>query len=416
MVVLQVVVTGGAGQIAYSLIPLIARGLVFGPATRVHLRLLDIPPAAQALEAIVMEIQDSLFPTALEGVLGTTDEVRAFEGAQVAILLGGFPRKPGMERGQLMAKNVGIMKRMGQLLERHASRDCKALVVANPAATNCLVLAANAPSLPRKNFSFLSRLDHERMVGMLLEKANSVLAAGTASHAVRSERLRPADVRGLCIWGNHSDSQVPDASSVEFCLNGNWVPAQTILGDSPWLKLQDANAVAGAGGGDYLSEAVRNRGAVILAARKLSSAMSAANATAAHLGDWLCSPPTGKTVSMGVFSDGNPFGVPEGLVCSFPVQCGDLSGANRGGWNFDSDFRLTEDVSRQLAVSVAELEEEREMAFSILNGGQSTPSEGPPSSAPVVVSTATANGTGNGTLGRAANGAVNISKKPISSL
>ncbi|CAM9964617.1 unnamed protein product, partial [Ectocarpus fasciculatus] len=148
-VILQVVVTGGAGQIAYSLIPLIARGLVFGPRTRVNLRLLDIPPSASALEGVVMEVQDSLFSTALDGILATTDEAKAFDGAQVAILLGGFPRRPGMERGDLIEKNAGIMKRMGGCLEKHASQNCKVVVVANPAPTNCIVLASYAPSIPR---------------------------------------------------------------------------------------------------------------------------------------------------------------------------------------------------------------------------------------------------------------------------
>nr|AIT70161.1 malate dehydrogenase [Scytosiphon lomentaria] len=387
---LQVVVTGGAGQIAYSLIPLIARGLVFGTDTRVNLRLLDIPPSATALEGVAMEIQDSLFLTVLDGVVATTDEAKAFEGAQVAILLGGFPRRPGMERGDLIGKNAGIMKRMGEALERYAGRNCKVLVVANPAPTNCIVLASHAPSIPRKNISCLSRLDHDRMVGMLLHEANRCL--GEASGSVRNgtvdwvsnggggscRRLGPTDIRGVCVWGNHSNSQVPDASAVEFFVDDRWIPAASVIRDAAWLTLSsnshgrfdaDGEAVLG------LAEAVRGRGAAVLDARKLSSAMSAANAIAGHLSDWLvrpsgsaapasAAPGAPQIVSMGVASDGNPFGVPEGLFCSFPVRCpGD------GDWSFAEGFLLKEEAGHQLSLSVKELQEEKAMVLDALGDG-----------------------------------------------
>ncbi|CAM9592498.1 unnamed protein product [Hapterophycus canaliculatus] len=328
-----------------------------------------------------MEIQDSLFLTVLDGVVATTDEAKAFEGAQVAILLGGFPRRPGMERGDLIGKNAGIMKRMGEALERHASRNCKVLVVANPAPTNCIALASYAPSIPRKNFSCLSRLDHDRMVGMLLHEANRCL--GEASGSVRNgtsegvpnghggagsrRRLGPADIRGVCVWGNHSSSQVPDASAVEFFVDGLWTPAASVIRDAGWLTLScnshervDANGEAVHG----LAETVRGRGAAVLSARKLSSAMSAANAIAGHLADWLvrpsapavlapglsaapAAPGAPQIVSMGVASDGNPFGVPEGLFCSFPVRClGD------GEWSFAEGFLLKEEAGHQLSLSV----------------------------------------------------------------
>ncbi|CAM9294805.1 unnamed protein product [Ectocarpus sp. 4 AP-2014] len=401
-VVLQVVVTGGAGQIAYSLIPLIARGLLFGPRTRVNLRLLDIPPSASALEGVAMEVQDSLFSTALDGILATTDEAKAFDGAQVAILLGGFPRRPGMERGDLIEKNAGIMKRMGGCLEEHASRSCKVVVVANPAPTNCIVLASYAPSIPRKNISCLSRLDHDRMAGMLLHEANRCLAAAAANGNGSAkggswQRLGPADVRGVCVWGNHSNSQVPDASAVEFRVNGCWTPAPAVIRDASWLNLSNSSHERfDAEGGVVLAglaEAVRGRGAAVLGARKLSSAMSAANAIAGHLADWLVPrplPASGRptasdapsssssssaaaaataVVSMGVASDGNPFGVPGGLFCSFPVLCrGD------GEWSFAEEFLLKEEAGHQLSLSVKELQEERSMVVEAL--GEDGPSPG----------------------------------------
>nr|AIT70174.1 malate dehydrogenase [Saccharina japonica]AIW62923.1 malate dehydrogenase 1 [Saccharina japonica] len=379
MATLKVVVTGGAGQIAYSLVPLIARGLVFGPGVRVHLRLLDIPPAANALEGVAMEVQDSLFSTVLDGVLATTDEAQAFDGAQVAILLGGFPRRPGMERGDLIGKNASIMKRMGEALERYACHNCKVVVVANPAPTNCLVLSSHAPSLSRRNISCLSRLDHDRMVGMLLHEANRSLSApvsagGGDAGARGWRRLGPADVRGACVWGNHSNSQVPDASAVEFLIDGSWVPAVSVIGDSGWLDLSTSTPQGGRvleGEVSGLAEAVRGRGAAVLGARKLSSAMSAANAIAGHLSDWLApaavSVSPSQAVSMGVTSDGNPFGVPEGLFCSFPVHCG-----GDGEWAFAEGYRLPEEAERQLEASIAELREEKSIVSEMLGEGAAT--------------------------------------------
>nr|AIT70169.1 malate dehydrogenase [Colpomenia sinuosa] len=375
----QVVVTGGAGQIAYSLVPLIARGLVFGPETKVNLRLLDIPHSATALKGVAMEVQDSLFLSVLDGIIATTDEAKAFEGAQVAILLGGFPRRPGMERGDLIGKNAGIMKRMGEDLEKYASRDCKVLVVANPAPTNCCVLASHAPSIPRKNISCLSRLDHDRMVGMLLHEANRCLSVATGSNGNGSHggisngggsarrRLGPADIRGVCVWGNHSNSQVPDASAVEFLVDGRWTPAASVIRDAAWLTLSSNSHESFDADGEPvlgLAEGVRGRGAAVLGARKLSSAMSAANAIASHLKDWLVQPEAPgapQVVSMGVASDGNPFGVPEGLFCSFPVRClGD------GDWAFAEGFLLKEEAGHQLSLSVKELQEEKAMVVEAL--------------------------------------------------
>eukprot|EP00904_Undaria_pinnatifida_P010944 jgi/Undpi1/6980/HiC_scaffold_21.g09454.m1 len=391
MATLKLVVTGGAGQIAYSLIPLIARGLVFGPGVRVHLRLLDIPPAANALDGVAMEIQDSLFSTVLDGVLATTDEGKAFEGAEVAILLGGFPRRPGMERGDLIGKNAGIMKKMGQALERYADHGCKVVVVANPAPTNCVVLSSHAPSIPRKNITCLSRLDHDRMIGMLLAEANRLLslqddnsAGGNGSGGgagARERKLGPADIRGACVWGNHSNSQVPDVSSAELFIGNMWVPAVFAFRDAHLLGLnapRPGSAPTGEGEVCSLTKAVRGRGAAVLEARKLSSAMSAANAIAGHLSDWLVpaavsdSPST--AVSMGVPTDGNPFGVPEGLFCSLPVHCrGD------GEWAFAEKYRLPCEGERQLDASIEELREEKAMVSEMLGegmaaGGAPTPS------------------------------------------
>ncbi|CAM9216611.1 unnamed protein product [Discosporangium mesarthrocarpum] len=380
---LRVVITGAAGQIAYSLLPLLGRGFVFGPDTRVHLRLLDIASSAEALRGVAMELQDSLLSN-VEGVFATTDELEAFDGAQVAILLGGFPRKPGMERGDLIEMNVAIMQRMGEALEHRASRECKVLVVANPAPTNCLVAAANAPSIPARNFTCLSRLDEDRLVGMLLQRANAVLAL-QGEGGEWGVRLGPSDVRGCCVWGNHSNSQVPDISLTELRVGGEWVPVTEVISDKSWLEndlIEQVRTTAYGGGATRFGGAVvRNRGAAIMAARNLSSALSAANAIAGHLKDWLgegkwaedggesaaAGAGAHKVVSMGVISDGNPHGVLDGLMCSFPVKC-----SRNGDWEFDTagGLRVAENLAawvvEGLEISVKELKEEKDVATALL--------------------------------------------------
>lgn len=324
----HVVITGGAGQIAYSLIPYICQGYVFGPEQRVVLHLLDIAPAMTALGGVVMEIEDLAYPL-VAGVVATSELEAAFKDADYAVFLGSFPRKQGMERKDLLEKNVGIFKGQGAALQQFAKSTCKAVVVGNPANTNCSTLMANAPQIPRENFSALTRLDHNRAV--------SALAIKTGVPVV--------DVKDVFIWGNHSSTQFPDI------LNGKVGGKNAIeLVGEEWYK------------NDFIPF-VQKRGAAIIAARGLSSAASAAKATADHLRDWVQGT-NGKTISMAVNSDGNPYGVPEGLVYSFPVTCAD------GKWSFEAGFPISEFAREKMTATAQELMEEKEIADEILAASQ----------------------------------------------
>ena len=191
----RVLVTGAAGQIGYALVPMIARGVLLGPNQPVILHMLDIPPAAESLNGVKMELVDAAFPL-LKGVVATTDVVEACTGVNIAIMVGGFPRKEGMERKDVMSKNVSIYKAQASALEKHAAANCKVLVVANPANTNALILKEFAPSIPEKNISCLTRLDHNRALGQISERLN----------------VQVSEVKNVIIWGNHSSSQYPDVN------------------------------------------------------------------------------------------------------------------------------------------------------------------------------------------------------------
>mmetsp|Transcript_1107 Transcript_1107/g.1689 ORF Transcript_1107/g.1689 Transcript_1107/m.1689 type:complete len:352 (+) Transcript_1107:61-1116(+) len=336
---IRVVITGGAGQIAYSLIPLISKGLVFGPTTSIDLRLLDIEPAMNALKGVVMEIQDGSYDL-IDRVTAHTDENMAFKDADVGILLGGYPRKQGMERYDLIEKNVRIMRLHGRAIENHASRDCKVLVVANPANTNCLVAMKYAPSIPTSNFTALTRLDHDRLKGML--------AAKIKTSPQNTFKFTVKNIRNHIIWGNHSGSQVPDTSHAEVNVDGTWMPVRPLCHDDAWLD-------------NGLISKVQQRGSEIIAARKLSSAMSAANAIANHIIDWFAYvPPEKGMLSMSVLSDGNTYGIPNGLVFSFPVRCGKKS------YSIVPDLSIDSKVRAMLDRTVEELLEEKKLAESII--------------------------------------------------
>ncbi|CAM9709999.1 unnamed protein product, partial [Laminaria digitata] len=332
-----VAITGGAGQIAYALVPLILHGRVFGEGRKVRLRLLDIEPCAEALEGVAMEIRDCYSDLVTE-VIATSDPEVAFKGADVVVLLGGFPRLQGMQRRDLVAKNVPIMADHGAALANCAKKSVRVLVVANPACTNCLVASASAPSIPRSQFSSLARLDQDRLSAMVAEEISS-----KNSPAVVGEQPVPpsrVEVRGAYLWGNHSPTMCPDVSHAEAKVDGRWVPVDRALRrrDGKDAAEESPRQDDSLKGGlqetlwrewvsTTLVPAVRNRGTRVIEARGKSSAMSAANSIANHLRDWL-SPPAAASaaaavagVSMGVFSDGNPYGVLDGLVCSFPVEC-----------------------------------------------------------------------------------------------
>jgi len=284
-------VTGAAGQIGYALLPLIGKGHMFGPQQKVILHLLDIPPCEMALGGVVMELEDCAYPL-VESVVATTNVEKAFTGIDYAILVGAFPRRDGMERKDLLEKNCSIFKEQGKALNEFAKKTVKVLVVGNPANTNAAIAMLSAPSIPRSNFSALTRLDHNRAKGQL------ALRLG----------VPPENVKNVAIWGNHSSTQYPNVSHGHVVQNGATVSIQDAVKDEAWLH------------GDFI-KTVQTRGAAIIKARKLSSALSAANAIADHMRDWVCGTPGDEWVSMAVASTGTHYGIKEGIIYSFPVRC-----------------------------------------------------------------------------------------------
>jgi malate dehydrogenase len=315
----RVAVTGAAGQIGYSLVFRIARGDLLGDDTPVALHLLEITPALQALDGVVMELHDCAFPL-LAGVVATDDAHRAFDGAGVALLVGSRPRTKGMERKDLLEANGAIFTTQGAALAAGAAPDVRVLVVGNPANTNCLIAMHHAPSIPRERFTAMTRLDHNRAKAQL------------AAHVGRPV----TSVRRMTIWGNHSSTQYPDVFHAE--VDGK--PAVELLDDRAWIER------------DYIP-AVQQRGAAIIEARGASSAASAANAAISHVRDWTGATPSGDWVSMAVCSDGS-YGVPEGLISSFPCTTRD------GTWSIVEGLDLDDFSRARVDASVAELVEERD--------------------------------------------------------
>ncbi|XP_023006038.1 malate dehydrogenase [Cucurbita maxima] len=327
----RVLVTGAAGQIGYALVPMIARGVLLGSNQPVILHMLDIPPAAESLNGVKMELVDAAFPL-LKGVVATTDVVEACTGVNIAIMVGGFPRKEGMERKDVMSKNVSIYKAQASALEKHAAANCKVLVVANPANTNALILKEFAPSIPEKNISCLTRLDHNRALGQISERLN----------------VQVSEVKNVIIWGNHSSTQYPDVNHATVKLpSGEEKSVRELVADDAWLN------------GEFIST-VQQRGAAIIKARKLSSALSAASAACDHIRDWVLGTPEGTWVSMGVYSDGS-YNVPAGLMYSFPVTC------RNGEWSIVQGLSIDEFSRKKLDLTAEELTEEKALAYSCLS-------------------------------------------------
>jgi len=323
------VVTGGAGQIGYALLPLIASGQMFGPTQPLRLHLLEVAPALKGLQGVAMELQDGSYDL-LRGVICTSDAMEAFRDADVAILVGSFPRKQGMERKDLLEKNAAIFREQGSALDKVAKKTVKVLVVGNPANTNCAIAAACAPSIPRENFSALTRLDMNRARALLASKVQS----------------RVSQVVNAIIWGNHSSTQYPDVNhAVVLGADGSRSTIRQKL-DSAYLN------------GEFI-ETVQKRGAAILAARGLSSAMSAANAVVDHMRDWVLGSPKGEWVSMAVASDGS-YGVPKGVIYSFPVTC------QNGNWQIVQGLPIDDFSKAKMQTTLTELLEERDIAFAFL--------------------------------------------------
>lgn len=316
--VTSVAITGAAGAIGYALAFRIASGALLGPDEPVRLRLLELPQAMPALEGVAMELEDCAFGT-LAGVDLADDARVAFEGASHALLVGARPRGPGMERGDLLAANGAIFREQGAALEAVAASDVRVTVTGNPANTNALVAAHHAPSILASRFSALTRLDHNRAIARL------------ATHV----GVGPAAVERMTIWGNHSATQVPDLAHAR--VDGR---AASDLVDAAWIA-------------DDFIPTVAQRGAAIIAARGASSAASAASATIDHARTWATRTAEGDWTSMAVVSDGS-YGVPEGLVSSFPVTVED------GEWTIVDGLEVADDVRARIDRSVAELVDERE--------------------------------------------------------
>jgi malate dehydrogenase len=313
----RVAVTGAAGQIGYSLLFRIASGSMLGPDQPVVLQMLEITPALGALEGVAMELEDCAFPL-LAGMVRTDDADEAFGDVDVALLVGAMPRKDGMERSDLLAANGGIFKPQGEALSRSAKRDVKVLVVGNPANTNALIAQQHAKDLDPGRFTAMTRLDHNRAVAQLAAKAG----------------VHGTEVQRMTIWGNHSATQYPDV----FHATVAGRPAFDAVGtDQAWLE------------GDFIPT-VQQRGAAIIKARGLSSAASAANAAVDHVRSWVQGTPEGDWVSMGIPSDGS-YGVPEGIISSFPCTCKDGSYEIVQGLEIDDFSRAKIDASAQELVS-----------------------------------------------------------------
>lgn len=328
-------ITGAAGQIGYSLIPLVASGAVLGPDQPVILHLLDIPPAQKVLQGVVMEIEDCNYPL-VHGIVATTDVQEACKGVQYAILVGGFPRKEGMTRRDLLERNSKIFVEQGKALNDHADRNVKVLVVANPANTNCLVAIRNAPNLDPANFSCLTRLDHNRAASQLAKKLNVPFSA----------------VKNPIIWGNHSSTMYPDASIAVYSDAEGKEHKVIEAIDAKWLQ------------GEFL-KTVAERGAAVISARGLSSAMSAAHAAAQHMRDWVLGTKPGEVVSMGIYTGAPdaagtaPYGIARDIVYSFPVTC------EGGKWKIVEGLTLDDFAKSALKKTEEELLSERKDALGL---------------------------------------------------
>lgn len=322
----KVAVTGAAGQIGYSILPRLANGEVFGPDTRVSLHLLEIPQAMGALEGVVMELDDCAFPL-LDNIVISDDPRVAFDGVNWALLIGSRPRSKGMERGDLIKVNGPIFVGQGQALSEVAANDVRVLVVGNPANTNALIAMNNAGDVPAERFSALTRLDQNRAAAQLAQKAGVPVTA----------------VTNMAIWGNHSATQYPDFENAR--INGH--PAMTVIGDHDWLR------------GAFI-ETVQKRGAAIIAARGLSSAMSAANAALDHVRSFLHKTPDGDWFSAVVPSDGS-YGIDKGLMFSFPVVSD-----GQGGYHIVQDLKWTEFAKGKITLTQDELREERAVVADLL--------------------------------------------------
>ncbi|MEU6585814.1 malate dehydrogenase [Nocardia sp. NPDC046763] len=319
-----VTVTGAAGQIAYGLLFRIASGALLGPETPVRLRLLEIPAAVGSLEGVAMELEDGAFPL-LAGIDIADDPWVGFDGANIAILVGARPRTAGMERSDLLAANGPIFTDQGAAINANAAEDIRVLVVGNPANTNAFIAMSNAPDVPAGRFTALTRLDHNRAIAQVAKKTGAAAA----------------DIARITVWGNHSATQYPDLAHATVGGRG----ALELIADDAWVS------------GDFIPT-VQQRGTAIIKARGASSAASAASAAIDHIHDWVLGTAPGDWTSMAVPSDGS-YGVPAGLISSFPVTCAD------GEYAIVPDLEVGEFARTRIEHSVAELVSERDAVIEL---------------------------------------------------
>ena len=319
----NITITGAAGNIGYALLFRIASGALLGPDQRVNLRLLEIPPAVKAAEGTAMELFDSAFPT-LGSVDIFDDAKAAFEGANIAFLVGSMPRKAGMERADLLSANGGIFGPQGEALNAGAAEDIKVLVVGNPANTNALIAASHAPDIPSSRFTAMTRLDHNRALAQLATKAG----------------CHVTDIDKVTVWGNHSSTQYPDLTHATV----KGAPVTDILADRAWVEEDFIPTVA-------------KRGAAIIDARGASSAASAASAAIDHVHDWVLGT-SGSWTSSSVMSDGS-YGVPEGIISSFPCT------SENGEWKIVQGLEIDDFSRAKIDASAAELVEEKDAVASM---------------------------------------------------
>jgi malate dehydrogenase len=320
----RVAITGAAGNIGYALAFRIAAGDMLGPDQPVILQLIEIPPALQALEGVVMELRDCAFPL-LTDVIATTESSEGFDGTHYALLVGAKPRGAGMERGDLLSANGKIFAPQGKAINDRAARDVKVLVVGNPANTNALIAAANAPDLDPRQFTCMMRLDHNRALSLLAEK--------TDAHV--------NDIRRMTVWGNHSATQYPDISNCT--VNGR--PAAELVPQS-WYR-------------EEFIPTVQQRGAAVIKARGASSAASAASAAIDHMKTWTQGTAEGDWVSMGIPADGS-YGIAEGILYSHPVTCA------RGAYQIVQGLETSDFSREKMRLTEQELREERSAVEDLL--------------------------------------------------
>ncbi|MBT6798936.1 MAG: malate dehydrogenase [Porticoccaceae bacterium] len=320
----RVTVTGAAGQISYSLLFRIAAGEMLGPNQPIILQMLEITPALEALKGVAMELDDCAFPL-LAGMICTDDAAVAFKDSDYALLVGARPRGPGMERKDLLEANAAIFSAQGKALNDNASKEIKVLVVGNPANTNSLIAQRNAPDISPRQFTAMTRLDHNRAMSQIADKTGTTIN----------------DVTRMTIWGNHSATQYPDLHEAK--VNGQ--PAIDMV-DQAWYESE-------------FIPTVQQRGAAIIAARGASSAASAANAAIAHMRSWALGTTEGDWVSMGVYSDGS-YGIAEGLIYSFPCTC------KGGDWAIVQDLDINDFSRGKMIATEKELTEERDAVQHLL--------------------------------------------------